>query len=125
MVITQGDIFWADLPEPVGSEPGFRRPAVVVQGNLFNSSELATVVCVPLTGNLRLARLPGNTLLASRRTGLPRPSVANASQIFAADRSRLTERIGRVSRIELQLIFDGIDTVLGRRRPGLLAAPNP
>ena len=116
MEVAQGDVFWADLPEPVGSETGFQRPVVVVQGDDFNASNIATVVCIPLTSNLRLARLPGNTLLMTRRTGLPRPSVANASQIFAPDRSRLGDRIGRVSRAELQRIFAGIDAVLGRAR---------
>lgn len=80
-VIAQGDVWWADLPDPVGSAPGFRRPVVVVQGEAFNRSRIDTVVCVPLTSNLRWVEAPGNVQLGSRSTGLPRDSVANVSQI--------------------------------------------
>ena len=78
-MIAQGEIWWADLGDPSGSGPGFRRPLVVVQGESFNRSAIATVVCVPLTSNLRWADAPGNVLLAPRTTGLPRESVANVS----------------------------------------------
>ena len=77
MVVSRGDVFWASLPDPTGSGPGFRRPVAVVQGDAFNASRLATVVVVPLTSNLRWAAAPGNVLLAATRTGLPRDSVAN------------------------------------------------
>jgi mRNA interferase MazF len=96
-VIAQGDIWWAALPEPVGSGPGFDHPVVIVQGDTFNRSLLATVVVIPLTTNTRLAAMPGNVLVASRNTGLPKDSVANVTQIIAIDRSLLTERIGRIS----------------------------
>lgn len=98
MVITQGDVFWADLPAPHGSGPGFRRPVLVVQGDALNRSRLATVVCVPLTSNLRWAEAPGNVLLRTRSTGLPKDSVANVSQIIAVDRAVLTERTGSITR---------------------------
>ena len=114
MVVAQGDIFWADLPDPTGSGPGFRRPVVIVQGDALNASRLATVVVVPLTSNLRWASAPGNVSLAARRTGLSKDSVANVSQIVAIDRTLLTEHVGRVSRGELTLILTGIDVVLGR-----------
>jgi mRNA interferase MazF len=114
VVVAQGDICWADLPEPAGSGPGFRRPVIVVQSDAFNRSSIATIVCVPLTSNLRWAQAPGNTLLPARSTGLPRDSVANASQIVAIDRALLTERAGRVSRSQLDAILDGIEVVLGR-----------
>lgn len=114
MVVAQGGVFWADLPDPVGSGPGFRRPVVVVQGDALNASRLATVVVVPLTSNLRWASAPGNVSLEARRTGLPKDSVANVSQIAAIDRSVLTEHVGRVSRRELRLILSGVDVVLGR-----------
>ncbi len=114
MVIAQGDVAWADLPEPVGSGPGFRRPVVVVQGDALNRSRVATVVCVPLTTNLAWADAPGNVLLRARSTGLPADSVANVSQILTLDRSLMTERVGRVSRAQMQLLFSGIDVVLGR-----------
>jgi len=114
VVISRGDVWWADLPEPTGSGPGFRRPIVVVQGDAFNRSTIATVVCVPLTSNLKWADAPGNVRLAPRLTGLPRESVANVSQIVTLDKSLLTEHVGKLSRSKLQLILSGIDVVLGR-----------
>lgn len=114
MVISQGDVWWADLPEPTGSGPGFRRPVVVVQGDALNRSMLATVVCVPLTSNLRWAEAPGNVTLAARVTGLPKDSIANISQIIALDKTLLTERVGRLSRGKLDLLFSGVDVILGR-----------
>src|SRR3990170_1137380 len=91
LVVTQSDVWWASLPDPTGSGPAFRRPVVVVQGEAFNASRLATAVVVPLTSNLRWSSAPGNVLLSARRTGLPRDSVANVSQTVAVDRSILTE----------------------------------
>ena len=114
MVISQGDVWWADLGEPVGSGPGFRRPVIVVQGDSFNRSALRTVVAVPLTSNLRWAAAPGNVRLTARATGLSRDSVANVSQVVALDRSILNERVGRLSSAKLELVLAGIDTVLGR-----------
>jgi mRNA interferase MazF len=112
--VAQGDVWWAELPEPAGSGPGFRRPVVVVQGNSLNRSRIATVVCVPLTSNLVWAGAPGNTLLRAKATGLPKDSVANASQIVAIDRSFLAECVGRLAPKQLQQILHGIDVVLGR-----------
>jgi mRNA interferase MazF len=114
VVVAQGDVWWADLPEPTGSGPGFRRPVVVVQGDAFNASRIATVVCVPLTSNLRWADAPGNVLLPARLTGLPKDSVANVSQIVTLDRTLLTERAGKLPRNKLALVLSGIDVVLGR-----------
>lgn len=113
-MISQGDVWWADLGKPVGSEPGFRRPVIVVQGDSFNRSALRTAVAVPLTSNLRWAAAPGNVRLSARATGLPRDSVANVSQIVALDRSILIERVGKLSPSKLELVLAGIDTVLGR-----------
>jgi len=113
-VISQGEVWWADLPEPERSEPGFRRPVVVVQGDAFNRSAIATVVSVPLTSNLRWAEAPGNVRLAARSTGLPRDSVANVSQVVALDRTILTERVGKLSRAKIELILAGLEVVLGR-----------
>jgi mRNA interferase MazF len=113
VVVSQGDVLWASLPDPTGSGPGLRRPVVVVQGDSFNASRLATVVVVPLTSNLRWVSAPGNVLL-TKRTGLPRDSVANVSQIVAVDRSVLTERAGHLSVADLELVLSGIDLVLGR-----------
>lgn len=114
MVVAQGDVWWADLPAPAGSGPGFRRPVVVVQGNAFNRSRLATVVCVPLTSNLKWADAPGNVHLSARVTGLPKDSVANVSQIVSLDRQFLTERVGTLPRARLELLLAGLDVVLGR-----------
>jgi len=114
MVIAQADVCWADLPDPAGSGPGFRRPVVVVQGDALNRSRIATVVCVPLTSNLKWAEAPGNVLLPARSTGLSKDSVANVSQLVTLDRSVLTERVGRVAAKQLALLFAGIDLVLGR-----------
>ena len=114
MVIAQGEIWWAELPPPTGSEPGFRRPIVVVQGDALNRSKIATAVCVPLTSNLRWADAPGNVLLPARSTNLPKDSVANVSQIVALDRTVLTERVAKLSRARLELLLSGIDVVLGR-----------
>ena len=113
-MISQGEIWWADLPEPSGSEPGFRRPVVVVQGEAFNRSQISTAVCVPLTSNLRWAEAPGNVLLASKVTGLPKDSVANVSQLVTLDKSSLTDRVGKLSKAKLELVLFGIDVVLGR-----------
>jgi len=114
MVISQGDIWWAALPEPVGSGPGFDRPVVIAQGDTFNRSQLATVVVIPLTSNTRLAAMPGNILLSASNTGLPRDSVANVTQIIAIDRSLLTEQIGRISPRYLELLWKGLDLLFDR-----------
>jgi mRNA interferase MazF len=114
MVISQGEVWWADLPAPVGSGPGFRRPVVIVQGDALNRSRIATALCVPLTSNIRWAAAPGNVSLAARVTGLPKDSVANVSQCVALDRSLLAERVGKLPRAKLELILAGIDVVLGR-----------
>ena len=114
MVISQGEVWWADLPEPVGSGPGFPRPIVVVQGDSLNRSAIATVVCVPLTSNVRLADAPGNVLLSRRLTGLPKDSVANVSQLIALDKGLLKERTGKLPEAKLELVLAGIDVVLGR-----------
>jgi len=114
VVIAQGDICWADLPDPVGSGPGFRRPVLIVQGDAFNRSRMATVVCVPLTSNLKWAEAPGNVELPAKGTGLSKDSVANVSQVVTLDRDVLSERVGRVSKRQLELVFAGLDLVLGR-----------
>jgi len=114
VVISQGEVWWADLPEPTGSGPGLRRPVVVLQGDALNRSRIATVICIPLTSNLRWANAPGNVSLTSRLTGLPRDSVANVSQVVTLDKTLLTERVGKLPRGKIELLFSGIDVVLGR-----------
>lgn len=113
-MIAQGDVWWADLGEPIGSAPGFRRPVIIVQGDSFNRSAIKTVVVVPVTSNLRWADAPGNARLTARATGLEREGVANVSQVVTIDRAMLSERVGRLPRPKLDLVLAGIDTVLGR-----------
>ena len=112
--VAQGEVWWAELPEPLGSGPGLRRPVVVVQGNSLNRSRISTVMCVPLTSNLAWADAPGNTLLPATATGLPIDSVANASQIVALDRRTLVERVRQLAERRVALIVRGVDIVLGR-----------
>jgi mRNA interferase MazF len=114
VVISQGEIWWADLPAPAGSGPGFRRPVVVVQGDGLNRSRIATVICVPLTSNLKWASAPGNVRLSARMTGLPKESVANVSQIITIDKELLKARVGKLPLLKLQLLLSGIDVVLGK-----------
>ena len=113
-MIAQGDIWWAELGAPGGSAPGFRRPVVVVQGDSFNRSGIATVVCAPLTSNLRWADAPGNVLLPARATGLSKDSVANVSQLVTLDRGVLDEHVVKLSRRRVEMILSGVDVVLGR-----------
>jgi mRNA interferase MazF len=111
-VVARGEIWWADLPEPAGSGPGWRRPVLVVQHDAFNRSRIATVVAVALTGNLRLLDAPGNVLVPARLSGLPRDSVANVSQVVTLDRSLLTERAGALPRAVMTQVGAGLRLVL-------------
>ena len=115
MVVGQGEVWWADLGEPRGSEPGFRRPVVVIQGDALNRSKIATIICIVLTSNLRWADAPGNVMLSARATGLPIDSVANVSQLVTLDREVFLERTGKIGRAKLELLFSGLDTILDRR----------
>lgn len=114
MVVGQGEVWWADLPSPTGSGPGYRRPVVIVQSDHLNRSRLATVVCVPLTSNLKYAEAPGNVLLSARAAGLPKDSVANPTQIVSLDKELLTERIAKLSKNAMASILGGLDIILGR-----------
>jgi len=114
VVIEQGEIWWAELGDPIGSAPGYRRPVLVVQADAFNQSRIGTIVCVPLTSNLKWSRTPGNVVLKASETGLDRDSVANSSGLVALDRGQLTESVGKVPRRKLEQVFTGIDLVLGR-----------
>ena len=108
----RGEIWWASLPDPTGSGPGGRRPVLIVQADAFNRSRIRTAVAVVLTTNVRLASAPGNVLLATGDTGLPRDSVGNVSQIITVDRRFLTERVGRLAPAKLRLVEDGLRLVL-------------
>jgi mRNA interferase MazF len=114
VTISQGDVWWADLGEPRGSKPGFRRPVLIIQGDGLNRSRIATVVCVALTSNVKWASAPGNVLLSEGATGLPKESVANVSQVVTLDKAELTERVGKLPKTKFELVLSGIDVVLGR-----------
>ena len=114
VTVSQGEVWWADLGEPRGSKPGFRRPILVIQGDGLNRSRIATVVCVAITSNLKWAAAPGNVLLSESAGGLARESVANVSQIVTLDKSELVERAGKLPKAKLELVLSGVDAVLGR-----------
>ena len=113
-MIRQADIWWADLSDPIGAAPGYRRPVVVIQSDALNDSRIGTVVCVPLTSNLKWADAPGNVRLSATASGLDRDSVVNVSLVTAIDKGQLTERVGAVTRRHLDLILAGLDIVMGR-----------
>lgn len=112
MVVERGQIWWAALGEPDGSEPGFRRPLLIVQNNAFNRSRLRTTLAVVLTSNLRLLDAPGNVLLSAKASGLPKDSVANVSQVITIDRDFLTERAGSIRGALLGDVDAGLRLVL-------------
>ena len=115
MTIHQGDVYWVDLGEPRGSEPGFRLPHLVVQNNLFNSSKINTVVVCTLTTNLKRAVAPGNVLLPKDEANLSEQSVVNISQIYTVDKRDLVERIGQVSDKKLKQVLTGLELLLKPR----------
>ena len=107
----RGEIWWASLPEPAGSGPGFRRPLLIVSANSFNESRISTVVAAVITSNLRLADAPGNVRLPIKGTGLAKASAVNVSQIITVDKTFLTQRIGRLSPRLLAEVDDGLRLV--------------
>ncbi len=111
MVVERGQIWWADLGEPDGSEPGFRRPLLIVQSDAFNRSRLRTALAVVLTSNLRLLDAPGNVLLSAKASGLPKDSVANVSQVITIDRDFLTEHSGSIRGALLRDVDAGLRLV--------------
>lgn len=112
MVIHRGEIWGASLIQPSGSEPGYRRPIIIVQSNDFNTSQIRTIVAIVITSNLNLAKAPGNVLLKKKQTGLPKDSVANVSQIVTLDKSYLTEKVGNLTSSQLNKVEDGLRLVL-------------
>jgi len=117
MVINQGDIYWIELDEPEGSEPGYKHPHVIVQNNLFNRSQIRTVLVCPLTTNLKRASAPGNIVLDKKESNLPKQSVVNVSQVFTVDKSQLDEFVGSLSSERITEILNGIKLVLDPREP--------
>ena len=114
MVIAQGEVWWADLAEPIGLAPGYRRPVIILQSDPLNRSQISTVVCVVLSSNLRWSIAPGNVLLTAKRTGLDRDSVAKVSQLVTIDKRQLIDRAGKLPRKQMESIFSGIDLIMGR-----------
>ena len=108
----RGEIWWASLREPFGSEPGFRRPVLIVQDDAFNRSRIQTVIAIAITTNLELAKAPGNVLLPKKVTCLPRESVANVSQLITIDKSFLSERVGSLPLDLLEQVDAGLRMIL-------------
>lgn len=108
----RGEIWWANLPNPLGSEPGYRRPVVIIQDDTFTQSRLRTVIVAIITSNIELANAPGNVFLPGDATGLARDSVANVSQIFTLDKAFLTERIGSLPVSLQEEVDEGLRIVL-------------
>jgi mRNA interferase MazF len=118
MVIEQGEIYWIDLGDPIGSSPGYRHPHVIIQNNIFNQSRINTVVVCVITSNLKRAEAPGNVLLDEGEGNLPKPSVVNVSQIFTVDKNELAEKIGKLSNKRVKEILAGVQLVLEPRDLG-------
>lgn len=112
MVVERREVWWADLEEPRRSEPGCRRPVLIVQADSFNRSRLRTAIAVVLTSNTRLLDAPGNILLSAQTTGLPKDSVANVTQVVTLDQDFLTERVGRVAPKLMARVDAGLKLVL-------------
>jgi mRNA interferase MazF len=115
--VRRGEIWWARMSVPTGSEPGYRRPVLVVSSDEFNASAIGTVVCAALTSNLALAAAPGNVLVKARDSKLSRDSVVNVSQLVTLDKERLTARVGRLPQTKLDGLELGLRLVLGLVAP--------
>lgn len=109
----RGEVWWASLPDPVGSMPGYRRPVLVIQSDAFTVSNIKTIAALSITSNLRLSNSPGNLLISPRQSGLPRDSVVNVSQILTIDKTALTEKVGTLPARAMEDIEDGLRLVLG------------
>lgn len=109
----RGEVWWASMPDPIGSGPGFRRPVLVIQSNPFNESRISTVVVAVITSNLALADAPGNVRLAKSESGLSKASVINVSQIVTLDRTLLTEKVRTIPHSIVDRVNDGLRLVLG------------
>ena len=108
----RGEIWWANLPDPVASEPGYRRPVLVIQDDTFTQSRISTVIVVVITSNTKLGEAPGNVLIPRAASGLPKDSVANVSQILTVDKTFLAERIGALPDRLQEDIDEGLRTIL-------------
>jgi len=112
MVISRGEIWWADLPEPIGSSPGYRRPVVIIQSDIFNKTNLNTSIAALISTNLEREKMRGNILLKSHQSGLPKDSVVNVTQVFTLDKSLLYEFVETLSERKMAQIDEGLRLVL-------------
>lgn len=112
-MVKRGQVWWAELPNPTGSEPGFTRPVLVIQDDNFNKSRINTVVVIAITSNLQLAKAPGNISLPKTKSGLPKDSVVNVSQISTIDKGSFTEVTGVLDRLTMHQVDEGIASVVG------------
>ena len=106
--MNRGEIWWAELPDPQGSEPGYRRPIIIISSNAFNKSKIRTIIAVAISTNLILANAPGNVPLSQKETGLPKDSVANISQVITIDKNFLTECVGSIPQKIMKRIDIGL-----------------
>lgn len=116
-MIRQGELYWVDLERPRASEPGFLRPCVVVQNNVFNQSAIHTVIVCVMTSRLGHTRHPGNVLLDAGEGDLPERSVVNVSQVVTVDKSQLLDRIGALSPRRIREVLKGINLLIEPREP--------
>jgi mRNA interferase MazF len=112
MVTKRGEIWWAVLPEPVGSGPGYKRPVLIIQSDEFNNSKINTIIAAVITSNIRLAAAPGNVLLTPNKSKLPKKSVVNVSQIITIDKSFLSEKVHTLSSEIIAQVDEGLKIVL-------------
>ncbi len=110
--MVRGEIWWANLPTPSRSEPGYRRPVLVIQSDAFNRSKINTVICAVITSNLNVAKAPGNVLLEKKNTNLPKTCVVNISQVVTLDKTNLTECVGTLNKRFLKSVENGLKLVL-------------
>ena len=109
----RGEVWWANLPDPAGSAPSYRRPVLIIQSDAFTASAIKTVAVLSITSNVRLANSPGNLLITPKQSGLPRDSVVNVSQILTVDKTSLTERVGVLSSRLVERVDEGVRLGLG------------
>jgi mRNA interferase MazF len=111
-MVNRGEVWWASIAEPTGSGPGFRRPVLIVSDDTFNGSKIATVIAAVITSNLRLAEAPGNVRLPAAKSGLPKASVVNVSQLLTLDKRLLTSRAGKLARHQMESVSQGLRLAL-------------
>jgi mRNA interferase MazF len=108
----RGEVWWADMPEPSASEPGFRRPVLIIQSNEFNQSQINTIIAAAISSNMKLGLAPGNVTLTKKSVGLDRESVINVSQLITLDKAFLNDRVGKISGTKMQAVDEGVRLVL-------------